>query len=219
MNGLHTLVLQGKVLYLGVSDTPAWVVAQANQYAKDHGKSPFVIYQGKWNVLERSFERDIIPMARAHGMALAPWGVLASGKIRSDEEERQREESGEKGRMFSNPEWKRNESEKKICDALQKVADEVKAKHIGSGECMVFLDRSFAMAPDEVSVAIAYLMQKTTHVFPIVGGRKVEQLMQNIEALDIALTPEQIAYIESVISFDPGFPNSMIVRAAPRIIC
>jgi aryl-alcohol dehydrogenase-like predicted oxidoreductase len=57
-------------------------------------------------------------------------------------------------------------------------------------------------------------MQKTTHVFPILGGRKVEQLMQNIEALDIALTPEQIAFIESVIAFDPGFPNNMMVRVA-----
>jgi aryl-alcohol dehydrogenase-like predicted oxidoreductase len=86
MNGLHALVQQGKVLYLvewqkpslllvfsfnllfqGISDTPAWVVAQANQYARDHGKTPFVIYQGLWNIIERSFERDIIPMCKAHG--------------------------------------------------------------------------------------------------------------------------------------------------------
>ncbi|KAJ6462802.1 hypothetical protein C8R47DRAFT_1327129 [Mycena vitilis] len=73
MNGLHNLVASGKVLYLGVSDTPAWVVAQANQYARDHGKSPFVRYQGLWDVLNRSFEREIPPMARARGLALAPW--------------------------------------------------------------------------------------------------------------------------------------------------
>ncbi|KAF7300986.1 H-K-ATPase alpha [Mycena indigotica] len=82
MNGLHNLVVQGKVLYLGISDAPAWVVSEANRYAKDHGKSPFVIYQGRWNILERSFEREIIPMARAHGMALAPWDVLVAGKLR-----------------------------------------------------------------------------------------------------------------------------------------
>lgn len=91
MNGLHVLVQQGKVLYLvsvlvfgmltptffnmymyhlqGISDTPAWIVAKANQYARDHGKSPFVIYQGKWNVMDRSFERDIIPLARSEGMS------------------------------------------------------------------------------------------------------------------------------------------------------
>jgi aryl-alcohol dehydrogenase-like predicted oxidoreductase len=67
MNGLHNLVVQRKVLYLGVSDTPAWVVAQANQYARDHGKTPFVIYQGGWSILDRAFEREIIPMARANG--------------------------------------------------------------------------------------------------------------------------------------------------------
>ena len=67
MHGLHNLVVQGKVLYLGVSDTPAWVVAKANTYARCMGLTPFVIYQGSWNLLDRSFERDIIPMAKAEG--------------------------------------------------------------------------------------------------------------------------------------------------------
>ena len=56
MNALHNLVVSGKVLHLGISDTPAWVVSDANRYAKDHGKTPFVIYQGRWNVLSRDFE-------------------------------------------------------------------------------------------------------------------------------------------------------------------
>ena len=72
MDALHILVEQGKVLYLGVSDTPAWIVSAANTYANDHGKTPFSIYQGRWNVLERDFEREIIPMAHQFGMALAP---------------------------------------------------------------------------------------------------------------------------------------------------
>ena len=87
MRSLHILVQQGKVLYLvsfisifqqalsnellgnsqGVSDTPAWIVSKANQYARDHALTPFVIYQGAWNILDRSFERDIIPMARSEG--------------------------------------------------------------------------------------------------------------------------------------------------------
>ncbi|KAF9071020.1 hypothetical protein BDP27DRAFT_1362056 [Rhodocollybia butyracea] len=52
--------------------TPVWVVMQANQYAKDHGKTPFVVYQEKWNIMDRSFECDIIPIARSLGLALAP---------------------------------------------------------------------------------------------------------------------------------------------------
>ena len=67
MRALDAIVKTGEVHHLGISDTPAWIVSQANQYAKDHGKSPFVIYQGQWNVMERSFERDIVPMARQLG--------------------------------------------------------------------------------------------------------------------------------------------------------
>ena len=60
MDSLHILVEQGKVLYLGISDTPAWIVSAANYYARAHGKTPFSIYQGRWNVLRRDFEREII---------------------------------------------------------------------------------------------------------------------------------------------------------------
>ena len=85
MNSLHNLVASGKVLYLvsicyiiltssltlaslqGISDCPAWIVVKANQYARFTGKTPFVIYRGAWNILERDFEREIIPMARSEG--------------------------------------------------------------------------------------------------------------------------------------------------------
>jgi len=96
MNGLHHLVAAGKVLYLGISDTPAWIVSRANMYARQTGKTPFSVYQGAWSILQRDFERDIIPMARVEGMALAPWNVLAAGKIRTDAEEQRRRETGEK---------------------------------------------------------------------------------------------------------------------------
>jgi len=191
MNGLHTLVQQGKVLYLGVSDTPAWVVSQANQYARDHGKTPFVIYQGLWNVMDRAIERDIVPMCKAQGMALAPWGVLASGKLRSDEEEERRAQSGDVGRAFAGAEWRRNETEITMSAALAKVAKEVGAKHV-------------------TAVAIAYVMQKAPYVFPLIGGRKVEQLEANVEALEIILSPEHIKYLESIVPFELGFPFGLI---------
>ncbi|KAH9040321.1 Aldo/keto reductase [Lactarius deliciosus] len=123
MNSLHALVQQGKVLYLGISDSPAWVVPKANQYAKDHGKTPFSVYQGSWSVFERSFERDIIPMARAEGLALAPWGVLAGGKIRTNPEEARRKESGEKERTLE---------QKKVCDVLEEIVKEVGTESITS---------------------------------------------------------------------------------------
>ncbi|KAF9012104.1 arylalcohol dehydrogenase, partial [Hymenopellis radicata] len=197
MDNLHALVLSGKVLYLGISDTPAWVVSQANQYAKDHGKTPFVIYQGLWNVLDRSFEREIIPMARAQGMALAPWGVLAGGKLRTDAEEQKRKESGEGGRTMNGP-WERSEAEVKMSRALEKVAAEVGVKNI-------------------TSVAIAYVMQKTTNVFPIIGGRKVEHLKDNMEALDISLSTEQIKFIDDIIPFGDGTNYNIFLSSTAQM--
>lgn len=193
MNSLHDLVVEGKVLYLGVSDTPAWVVSRANMYAQVHGKTPFAIYQGHWSLLDRSFEREIIPMARTLGLALAPWDVLGGGKFRTDAEEEERKQSGEKGRAIAGMGigWERNENEKKISRALEKVAGEVGATNIRS-------------------VALAYVLQKTPYVFPLIGGRKVEHLVSNLEALDITLSKEQIEHLESILPFDPGFPNAMI---------
>ncbi len=72
------------------------------------------------------------------GMALAPWNVLAGGKIRTDAEEEARRQSGEKGRIMLDPNWERNEQERKVCQALEKVASEVGAKHITSGEAFEF---------------------------------------------------------------------------------
>ncbi|KAI0632870.1 aryl-alcohol dehydrogenase [Trametes polyzona] len=191
MNSLHALVAAGKVLYLGVSDTPAWVVSSANRYAHMSHQTPFAIYQGAWSVLQRDFEREIIPMARAEGMALAPWNVLAGGKIRTDAEEQRRRETGEKGRTMIDPHWERNETERKVAKVLEQVAAEVGASTIQA-------------------VAIAYVLQKTPYVFPIIGGRKVEHLKANLEALDIALTEEQIKQIESAVPFDPGFPHTIV---------
>ncbi|KAI1789654.1 Aldo/keto reductase [Ganoderma leucocontextum] len=192
MNGLHHLVASGKVLYLGISDAPAWIVSKANMYARQTGKTPFVVYQGVWSVVERDLERDIIPMAKAEGMAICPWNVLAAGKIRSDAEEEKRRETGEKGRQLMTPSWERDEKHKKVAKVLEAVAAEVGVTNIQA-------------------VAIAYVMQKVPYVFPIVGGRKVEwHLHANIQALDIVLTPEHIEKIEGAVPFELGFPHGSI---------
>lgn len=89
MQGLNRLVTAGKVLYLGVSDTPAWIVSKANEYARNHGLHQFVVYQGQWAASKRDFERDIIPMVQAEGMALAPWGALGGGNYKTEEQRKQ----------------------------------------------------------------------------------------------------------------------------------
>ena len=134
-----------------------------------------------------------IHLAPRAGLALAPWGVLAGGRIRTDAEEEQRRQTGEKGRTVFQPDWERTERERTVCKALEEVQAQVGAKSIQA-------------------VAIAYVMQKAPFVFPIIGGRKKEQLEANIEALDVALSEEQIKYLEGVLPFEPGFPNAMVVR-------
>ncbi|CRK14514.1 hypothetical protein BN1723_017395, partial [Verticillium longisporum] len=91
MQSLNALVLSGKVLYLGISDTPAWVVSKANEYARNHGLRQFSVYQGRWSAASRDFEREIIPMTKAEGMGLAPWGALGGGTFKTEEQRKSQE--------------------------------------------------------------------------------------------------------------------------------
>ena len=181
MHSLNQLVVAGKVLYLGVSDTPAWVVSKANEYARNNGMRQFVVYQGKWNAAARDFERDIIPMCQAEGMGLAPWGALGGGAFKSEEDRKKSE-----GRNLGGA----SENEIKVSKKLEEIAKK-------KGTLIT-------------SVALAYVMHKTPYVFPICGGRKVEHLRGNIEALELDLTDGDIEEIEDAVDFDIGFPLSML---------
>ncbi|CAD6584564.1 MAG: hypothetical protein ASARMPRED_001803 [Alectoria sarmentosa] len=183
MQSLNTVVQQGKVIYLGVSDTPAWIVSKANQYARDHGLRQFVVYQGQWSAAGRDFERDIIPMCADEGMGLAPWGSLGGGNFKT---KKQREEMKGEGRNMGAP----SENHIKLTDALEKIADR----------------KSTAIT----SVALAYVMHKAPYVFPIVGGRKIEHLKGNIEALSLELSDDDMAEIDGAAPFDIGFPLNFL---------
>ncbi len=184
MQALNQLVLSGKVLYLGISDTPAWVVSKANEYARNHGLRQFCVYQGRWSAASRDFERDIIPMVRAEGMALAPWGALGGGAFKTEAQRQSAE-----GRKMP-------VSDQQI--AVSKVLEAI-ANRKGT---------------EITSVALAYVMSKTPYVFPIVGGRKVEHLKSNIEALTLELTLEDIAEIEGSAPFELGFPHDFMTSMA-----
>lgn len=115
MQSLNTLVQQGKVLYLGISDTPAWIVSKANEYARQNGMRQFSVYQGKWNAGYRDFERDIIPMCAAEGMGLCPWGALGGGNFKTEEQRKAAD-----GRKM--PGFEVSETDKKISKVLEKLA-------------------------------------------------------------------------------------------------
>lgn len=182
MQSLNQLVLAGKVLYLGISDTPAWVVSKANEYARNHGLRQFSVYQGRWSAATRDFEREIIPMTKNEGMGLAPWGALGGGKFKTEEQRKKLE-----GRDYPP-----TETEVKVTKALEAVAK-----------------RKNTLI---TSVAQAYVMHKTPYVFPIIGGRTVSHLKDNIEALTLSLTEEDIKEIESAAPFDLGFPSNFAYR-------
>ncbi|KAF7291811.1 Aldo-ket-red domain-containing protein [Mycena chlorophos] len=190
MNGLHNLVVQGKVLYLGISDAPAWVVAQANQYAKDHGKTPFAVYQGRWNVMERAFERNP-PDGAGSWTGSGPLGRPRCRQIQNRRRRTGASREWREGPDRVRPQLGAERNEIKVSHALEKVAGEAGAKSIQA-------------------VAIAYVMHKAPYVFPIIGGRKIEHLLANVEALDIALSPEQITFLEGTLPFDVGFPGVFI---------
>lgn len=138
----------------------------------------------------RDFEREIMPMARAFGMALAPWDAIGGGRFQSKKALEERKKAGEGLRsLMGGPE--QTEQEVKISEALAKVADEHGIESV-------------------TAVALAYVMAKTPYVFPIVGGRKVEHLHDNLQALKIKLTQKQIEFLESHTQFDIGFPGNFV---------
>lgn len=180
MQGLNKLVVSGKVLYLGASDIPAYVVSKANQYARDHGFAQFSVYQGRWSAANRDFERDIIHMCRDEGMGIAPWGALGGGKFKTAEQRQSTD-----GRRVE-----ASETEIKVSQVLEIIAK-----------------RKNTLI---TSVAQAYVMHKAPYVFPIVGGRTVEHLRSNIEALTLELTEQDIQEIDDAEKFDLGFPLNML---------
>jgi len=182
MQSLNVMVQQGKVLYLGVSDAPAWVVSRANQYARDHGLRQFSVYQGRWSAEHRDFERDIIQMAAAEGMSLAPWGALGGGHFKTEAQR----SAGDAARKFGEA----TETTIKISKVLEKIANEKKVQL--------------------TSVALAYVMSKSPYVFPIIGGRTIEHLKGNIQGLTITLSAEEMEEIEAASQFDIGFPQNIL---------
>ncbi|KAG2179752.1 hypothetical protein INT43_003535 [Umbelopsis isabellina] len=185
MHSLNDLVVAGKVMYLGISDTPAWVVTKANQYARDHGLRQFVVYQGLWNAAIRDFERDIIPMCRDEGMGLLPYGTLGQGRFQTEEgfKERENNNPGRKAKAIS-------DHDRKVSKVLENLAN--------------------AKGTEITSVALAYVRQKAPYVFPIVGGRKLEHLKGNITALAVTLSENEMKEIDGSYEFDHGFPHTFL---------
>jgi aryl-alcohol dehydrogenase-like predicted oxidoreductase len=175
------LMVQGKLLYFAFSDTPAWVVASALAKAEAHGWPRPVAVQAPWSILDRGLERELAPMARAHDLAILPWGLLESGTLTgkyntSDDEPRRQPRASE--------------------------------KELAAGAAVARLAQAVGRTPAQV--AINWVRQQPGNVIPILGARSVKQLQDNLGCLDFQLTGEQRASLSDVAGFNLGFPDGFL---------
>jgi aryl-alcohol dehydrogenase-like predicted oxidoreductase len=193
MRGLDDLVRSGKVLYVGISDAPAWVVSQANTLADLRGWSRFVGLQVQWSLIERSVERDLIPMARAFDIGVTPWGVLGAGFLTG------KYASGKAPEDTRRSGWtagKLTDTNHAIAAEVQKIAGEI--------------ERSSSQ------VAIAWVKQKAPNVVPIIGARKFEQLIDNLRSAEVKLSADHMARLEAVSAIPMGFPHDFLASDSIR---
>jgi aryl-alcohol dehydrogenase-like predicted oxidoreductase len=186
MRGLDDLVSMGKVLYIGVSDTPAWVVSRANMLAELRGWSQFVGLQIPYSLRDRDVERSLLPMAKSLDIAVTPWGILGGGAL-----------TGKYDVKSDQP--KRYGDDVQISDRTAKIAEVVV-------EIAEEVDRS----PAQVAANWVRQQQHRALIIPILGARTKEQLEDNLAILDWELTEEQLERLDEVSRIELGFPHGFL---------
>ena len=190
MRGLDDLIRQGKVNYAAISDTPAWVVAKGNTLAELMGWSQFVALQVEYSLIQRTPERELIPMAKHFNMTVTPWAPLAGGALTG------KYLRGEKGRI--KPESNRlNERSTAITKVVMQIADE--------------------LGTSAGNVALKWTMQQGFSCIPIVGATKVSQLEDNLKTIDVVLSPEHLARLDEASAIQLGFPGDFFREDAVRL--
>lgn len=193
MRALDDLVHAGKVRYIGFSDAPAWKVTQAQIIAHFRGWAPLIGLQIEYSLLERTVEGELIPMAQELGLGVTPWSPLKMGALSGKyTRENGRKMEGMRG-MFVGEFADKHYA---IIDELQKLASEVNAS--------------------VAAVALAWVQSRPGVTSTIIGARTMEQLEANIKALDVHLTSEQIASLDSVSKPVLNFPAEFNALRSPN---
>ena len=195
IRGFDDLVRQGKVLYVGVSDAPAWWVSRANTLAELRGWSPLVGLQIEYSLVERTVERELIPMAMALGIGVTAWSPLAGGVLTGKYDGGSKEEGRYSSEMMQAflPEKERQE---RVVLAVRQISSET--------------GRSLAQ------VALAWLRYRDVPVIPIIGARKLAQFKDNLESLTLKLTPEHLRKLDEASAIPLGFPHEFYRREMVR---
>jgi aryl-alcohol dehydrogenase-like predicted oxidoreductase len=195
MRALDDQVRAGKVLYVGMSDAPAWTVARANTLAEARGWSPFAAIQIAYSLIERSAERELIPMANALDLSVLAWAPLERGFL-SGKYTAAGVRQGEQGRLAPN-DPRINERNLAIAAAVAQVADEL------------------GVAP--ASVAIAWLLSRSRPApIPIVGARTAQQLQETLGCLDIEFHDEALERLSDLSAISLGFPHDFLAGLYAR---
>jgi aryl-alcohol dehydrogenase-like predicted oxidoreductase len=195
LRAMDDLVRSGKVLYLGVSDTPAWRISAMQAIAALRGWSVFIALQMEYNLLERTGERELIPMSRTHGLGIIPWSPLAGGVLsgkysradlipRSDEASVRKTLALDSGALC--------ERSLAITDVVKQVADEI--------------------GKSTAQVALAWTLTNPAVTSSVIGARTLEQFRENLRALDVELTNEHLARLRDVSFVPLGFPHDFLRR-------
>jgi aryl-alcohol dehydrogenase-like predicted oxidoreductase len=196
MRAFDDLVRQGKILHAGVSDMAAWAVARANTLAELRGWTPFVGLQIEYSLVERTVERDLLPMAEALGLGVTAWSPLGGGVLTGKYKSGQAQDARYGTEMMRQhmPSTDRTAS---VVEAVQAVAREV--------------GRSPAQ------VALAWLRQRPVPVIPIVGARRLEQFRDNLVCLDLRLSEAQVARLDAASRVELGFPHDFYTRDMVKV--
>lgn len=184
MRALDDLVRAGKILYIGISDTPAWIVSQANTLADLRGWSRFVALQIRYSLIDRAAERELLPMARALDLAVTPWSVLGSGVL-----------TGKYNKAGS-------------AEGRAKLWDNLVERDLNIAQAVVDAAGEIGCTPSQA--ALSWARQQPGVIIPIIGARKLSQLEDNLGCLEVALTAEQLARLNEVSRIELGFPHEFI---------
>ena len=188
LRSLDDVVRQGKVLYIGISDTPAWIVSQANTIAQYQGWTQFVALQIEYSLIQRTPERDLIPMAKAFDLAVTPWSPLGGGVL-TGKYNKPSQEGDEQGRVGS-------------------LGGEVSEKNLAIAQVVSEVAEKIGHTPSQV--ALAWLRAQSGVIIPIIGARKLTQFQDNLASLDVSLSPEHLQRLDEVSQIELGFPHDFL---------
>ena len=190
MRGLDDLVRQGKVLYIGISDAPSWVMAEANMLAELRGLTPPAAMQVEYNLVERTPERELIPFAKARNLSVIGWSPLGSGILTGKYSKKNSNDKDKGGRLDNAP--MKTQSNKNL-----EIGDQV-----------VALAKDMDVSPSQL--AIRWVMQRG--VLPILGARTEKHFQDNIGVLDFTIPDETMRQLNELSAIELGFPLDFLIQ-------